>query len=482
MSVRLRPCRAPSAARQRGQAMLLTVLLLAVGISAVIYNFVAPAKESIERDRITAAALAQAKAALIGYAIGVDLSVSGPRPGDLPCPDRDNDGSSAPPDSPCTGAVLGRLPWKTLGLPDLRDGYGERLWYAVSSNFKNSPRTACSTAGAAGCLNSDTRGTITIRNRDGTVRSDGSNPDPYTPSGVIAVIIAPGAILRRQDGTLQDRSAAGQNNPINYLDVLSGTEDNAAFADGSNVDGFIAGDIRDASNNLIVNDRLLTVTYQDLMPLMERRVAKEALNCLASYANANGGRYPWAVPITNLAEPYGDVIGTRFGRIPDGPFGQTLLGAIPAIFFPALKLQCDATPAKCMATDWPNPGSPRCNFANGSWWRNWKEQVFFGVDAKYTPFLDIQANIINGIMPLLPCPACLTVNPPSPAADKRVVVMVAGKRLAPVAGGQPRSAPSDKQTTANYVEGENDWMSGPNADTFVQQKPTATFNDYLLYQ
>jgi hypothetical protein len=36
---------------------------------------------------------------------------------------------------------LGRLPWKTLGLPDLRDGDGERLWYAVSSATR-----ACSTA------------------------------------------------------------------------------------------------------------------------------------------------------------------------------------------------------------------------------------------------------------------------------------------------------------------------------------------------
>jgi hypothetical protein len=24
---------------------------------------------------------------------------------------------------------MGRLPWKTLRLPDLRDGHGERLWY-----------------------------------------------------------------------------------------------------------------------------------------------------------------------------------------------------------------------------------------------------------------------------------------------------------------------------------------------------------------
>ena len=54
--------------------------------------------------------------------------------------------------------------------------------------------------------------------------------------------------------------------------------------------------IRDAANNVIVNDRLLVITYQDLMPLLERRVAKEALNCLNLYAAdpLNKGRYPWA--------------------------------------------------------------------------------------------------------------------------------------------------------------------------------------------
>ena len=44
MSALLLPQRAPEAARQRGQAILMAVLLLAVGVIVVVYNFVTPAK------------------------------------------------------------------------------------------------------------------------------------------------------------------------------------------------------------------------------------------------------------------------------------------------------------------------------------------------------------------------------------------------------------------------------------------------------
>jgi hypothetical protein len=102
---------------QQGQAAIILLLLVGLGVIALVYGLATPAKESIERDKRTAAALAQAKEALIGFAAGIDLSAAGtPRPGDLPCPDFDNDGTA---DTPC-GAVVGRLPWQRLGLPDLR--------------------------------------------------------------------------------------------------------------------------------------------------------------------------------------------------------------------------------------------------------------------------------------------------------------------------------------------------------------------------
>ena len=480
---------------QRGQALFALLLLLTIGASAAFYTLVRPAGSAIERDKITAAALAQAKAALIGYAAGVSDFAGGERPGDLPCPDTNDSGNTGTSCGNAAGTTgqtsrIGRLPWKSLGLPDLRDGDGERLWYAVSHNFKYNNRTSCILVGQpgyfigaeAGCLNSDSRGTITIRNSAGTVIHDGTNPDPFTPSGVIAVIFAPGAVLQRQGaGAAQDRSCTGGSctaagactsspltntpkcNPVNYLDVLSGVEDNAGFTDSSATDGFINGVIRDANNNVIVNDRLITITYNDLMPVLQRRVAKEVLNCLGAYAIANNGRYPWAVPASSSS--YADLVDVRFGRIPDGS--------------PTNLLTATFGTAPTMADRWPSSGT-ECNMIRNAGWNNWKELVFYGVANAYKP--------VSGLPVGGPCDGtsatCLRVNPPSAAYDKRVVVVVAGKRLSvsayPAGNNQPRTSPADKQDPNNYLEGQNN--NTPTSNIYEQPSISASFSDFLLYQ
>jgi hypothetical protein len=494
--------------RQRGQAFLISIVLLLVGVSALIFNLATPGKVAIDKDKITADALAQAKAALIGYAAGVNISaVCGPppsfpfpncpRPGDLPCPDTNDSGGTGGSCGDAAGSNqtlrLGRLPWKSLGLPDLRDGDGERLWYAVSNNFKYNTRTICSAPGDAGCLNSDTRGTITVRNSAGTVIYNGTNPDPYTPSGVVAVIFAPGAVLQRQDtGMLQVRDCSGAGcgvtgtcnstatakcNPINYLDILSGTEDNADFIDGSSANGFINGVIRDAGGNAIVNDRLLVITYNDLMPVLQRRVATEVLNCLSDYAGTaqNNGRYPWAVPAGNYPS-FADQANTRFGRVPD-TMSATLLGLggapIPAV--------CALLPGLCMSSTWPTT----CGITLGGWWPNWKDLVFYGVADAYKPSVTATLFPLTASVPAPGgCGSCLTVDPPSPTANKKVVVVVAGKRLsvANYAAGnnQPRTTTANKQDPTYYLEGTNDNTATSN--TYEQQTISNSFSDFLLYQ
>ena len=153
----------------RRQSGVIAILILFIVAVVAISFLVSSLKSSsqTERDKVTAAALAQAKAALIGYAASVNLfgctSPSDcPRPGEIPCPDTNDDGQAEPSCGNADGTTgqitrLGRLPWKTLGLPDLRDGYGERLWYAVSNNFKKHSR--------AFPLNSDTLGTISVRDQ-----------------------------------------------------------------------------------------------------------------------------------------------------------------------------------------------------------------------------------------------------------------------------------------------------------------------------
>lgn len=495
---------------QRGAALLALIVMLVVGAAAVFYGLYSPAGPDIEKDRKTAAALAQAKAALIGYAVSVTLSnLTTPltRPGDLPCPDTNDDGSM---ESGCGNAAgttgqttrIGRLPWRNLGLPDLRDGDGERLWYAVSNNFKYNTRTGCTTPGAAGCLNSDTRGTITIRDSAGNILYDATNADPGS-SGVIAVIFSPGAVLHRQGAAAaQNRTCTGgacnaqgtcttspatntpKCNPANYLDI-SGTEDNADFADGSASNGFIHGIIRDANGNVIVNDRLMVITHQDLMPQVEKRVAAEVLNCMTGYASANNGRYPWAVPVTDVTLSFDDAVNTLFGRVPDWPLTQSRVGIVAPSDPAAALLQaaCLLTPASCMSTNWPNlcplPVNPP---PANTWWNNWKLHVFYGVADAYKPLIAYTqptptSVALGGVPSSAGCPDCLTVDPPGASADKQVVIMVSGRRLPAVAGGQPRTSTVDWQNPANYLEGGNDTHPA-----FSRQSGSTTFNDTVVYK
>src|SRR5689334_22878221 len=122
-------------ARQRGIAAIVLLALFAIIFIGVLTSALSSKSPQLDFDAKTYPVLALAREALIGYAAG---SVT---PGRLPCPDMNDDGLE---DKPCGLAgtnQLGRLPWKTLGIPDLRDGSGERLWYAVSGDFKSGPLT-----------------------------------------------------------------------------------------------------------------------------------------------------------------------------------------------------------------------------------------------------------------------------------------------------------------------------------------------------
>ncbi|MGQ2967070.1 hypothetical protein [Methylophilus sp.] len=173
------------------------------------------------------------------------------RPGDLPCPDRDNDGIA---EVNCSKTSrLGRLPWRTLGLGDIRDGSGERLWYAVSERYKNNTRVLP--------LNTDTPGSWTVRTLNGMVW------DATQGSGVVAVIIAPMQPLLRKDGWLQQRDVLSSEEARHYLD-LSGLGDNASPVEHM-AQGFVQ-----APASLSFNDVVWPVTAT----LMHRRMQQQVLS------------------------------------------------------------------------------------------------------------------------------------------------------------------------------------------------------------
>jgi type II secretory pathway pseudopilin PulG len=456
---------------QRGGAALLAIIVVAVLglILATLFIMSGRADDAGARDRVTLLALVQAKEGLIAYAVSAQPDTYAKRPGDFPCPDLDNDGDA---EITCFYANqrIGRLPWKTLRLPDLRDGHGERLWYALSTTFQRKTFNQCPTPGGPACLNSDTRGTLTVRNSGGIVVLDGSS----AAGGAIVVLLAPGPVLTRLGKTEpQDRSCAGDANlqkceqsgvctgpssarcqASNYLDIVGptvlsirgardSTEDNADFSDSDRDNGLIAGPVRDSNGNAVVNDILLAITYQDLMPLLQQRIAGEALKCLHDYANTGTGRYPWAAPVNaDFREALSDLRGERWGRLPQ-----------------VLAATKDTNTA--MNATWPADCPISMDVSKKAWWADWKDQVFFAVAPDYGP--DAAAPACSG--------GCLTVNPPSTTADKRVVVLVAGRAFATQARGV--GAPS-----SNYLEASN--ASG--GTRFERGPATSTFNDVVVFE
>jgi len=464
-----------TAGPQRGSTAIALLVAVVIALSVLLISVNSAARAGVERQRKTALALGTAHEALIAYAVSVKPDTYAKRPGDLPCPDLDNDGDA---ELTCSSASqrIGRLPWKTLRLPDLRDGDGERLWYALSTHFKRTTVNQCPVAGGPNCLNSDTGGTLTVRDSSGAVVHDGTSAF----SGAIAVVIAPGPILTRLGETKpQDRGCTGDAdartceqtdkcsgpatarcNPVNYLDVVgppvrlaSGAsnlrEDNATFSDTTSDDGFVAGPIQDRNGSPIVNDILLAVRYEELMPLVEQRVAREALKCLEDYASnpaIGRGRYPWAARVSaDYTAQLIDASGVLFGRLP-----QTLAATA-------------GDSSGSMSGSWPASCAIAADANANKWWNNWKNLVFYALAPAYGPGLGTPG-----------CGVCLAVSPSSTVQDKRVAVLVAGRQLGT---WQRRGLGAD---VMNYLEDANAAGGAPGWTSFKRGAASATFNDVVV--
>lgn len=462
---------------------LALVLALLASVALVSARPAVPA--SAARDALTQQALARARDALVAYASArpVDEVVG---PGYLPCPDLDDDGWA---ESTCgslagdTGQErrLGRLPWKTLGLPDLRDAAGERLWYAVSSKQKGLLNCAASPS----CVDMSPEsalGAITVRDAAGNLLHDGTSTSLHAPAlgGALAVVIAPGTPLRRWNEGLQHRacepgqcSPAGQClteppmrtpkcAPANYLDrspdSFSVDEDNARFVDRNdaagrilNRDGFVQGPITDGRGTW-VNDRVLSITYDDVMPAVMRRVAEEVATCLKAYGERTGhaGRTPWPVALCRAASRdaalrWADTGGIAFGRVPDTPFraSQESSGGALSGFWP--------TAAEgCKVADTTGATSSLARF---TWWSAWKRHVFYAVLGPGRPDGQSQP----------PCDSisCLVIA----SATREASALPRGHRAAVLVAGHPLRWDSFQQVRDSTADLDaRQWLEGSNAE------------------
>ena len=274
----------PGTRRQRGLTLILMLTILTLGTTYVLVQQMNALSQRLGQDRATTDVLAQAKQALIGYAAQYP-----DRPGALPCPDNDNNGwadDQQVPNTDCnqSNERVGRLPWKTLGLPDLRDSAGERLWYALSDSLRNK-----------GVVNSNSEGQLSVRN---------GLTDAITDSKVVALIIAPGAPLSGQTRALANENTAAMYLEWRNSDAESVDPQNVDFVQPHPTAKYPRGScLAAAGQEIECNDRLLLVTHQDLFSVVESMVASKIERgikpYLVTYFNQWSNAFPFPAKFAN---------------------------------------------------------------------------------------------------------------------------------------------------------------------------------------
>lgn len=306
--------------QQRGAALLIILAIIGLGAALLLVSALNKANRQIDRDKSTASALAQAKDALVGFAAsyGDTAGHASEVAGFLVCPDTDNNtltpGQADPPCGTTSVSLIGRLPWNTLGLPDLRDSTGECLWYAISGIAKDNPRLPSSTGYF---YNWDTLGQFVVEDSAGNVLA-GATPHERP----LAVVLAP----RTPIGTQTRAGAAGQcrgnTTTANYLDgtdpIYAGTAPAAGAT--STLTLATAASVANGSNN----DQGLWVTSKDIFDSVKRRSdfpafvlkellgsAKNSVSTLPAPATLNFT----ATPATESSG--GTIVGSlEIGRVP----------------------------------------------------------------------------------------------------------------------------------------------------------------------
>ena len=246
---------------QRGFVLIALIALLAMGGLYFFIRNLSPEFMQARSQQKTDEALTQAREALIGYAVQyrerqIATGTNNAMYGFLPMPDVGTSRLHPTQQNPsCTAegcamdfingafpattdTVIGRLPWRTLGIEPIRDGHGECLWYAVSANFK-------SLGIDAGLqMNWDTLSQMDVVVANGTAAMISAVASAHDRP--IAVIFAPGPPLAGQDrsnSAVDSVTECGGNYLVsNYLDPV-------VITDLGGVTNYLAGATNSASGD-----------------------------------------------------------------------------------------------------------------------------------------------------------------------------------------------------------------------------------------
>ncbi len=457
--------------RQRGAALLLMMLVVMIAATAVLVTRLNQNDLRVQQLHDAQDALAMARNAVLDYA-AVNPDLAAGFTARLPCPDIDDSGGLLEGEAhtnTCGGSgetVMGRLPWKTLGIAPPKDSANACLWYVVSGSYKDAGSST------AAMINMDTNGQLQLHGIEAGTVIAGAQPEERP----VAMIIAPMPALNGQSRAAASGAGRVCSNSVNAaefldIDTVSGISNRllSGLADGIDQLALASG------YNSAHNDRIAMLTREDIATIIAgrndfdsnmRALGLAVAACIADYAGNNPGgsndrRMPWPAPLT-LTDYHSDInyddtnVGALSGRLPDvindsnavtgNSIGQVLSG-------------CNSAAVAAWTPDML------------ARWQNWKDHFFYAVAESFAPVAPVPST----------CTACLTVNG---AGQNSAVVIFANPRLRSV--GQIRNAPptdiDTKNDPNNYVEGGNaalfPFLSG--TVDFASQAATPTFNDLLF--
>ncbi|MGJ8619841.1 MAG: hypothetical protein ACSHWN_05870 [Methylophilaceae bacterium] len=310
---------------QHGAALIIIVFILAIALTSYVLKEMNAQSIQVDHQQLVRKNLDIAKEALIAWAVA-----NKEFPGQMPYPDRGTDAGGYDGKSDCSGSnpinnqslLIGQLPMYgssgcesfsvTEGLAaEVDDGYGNRLWYAVSPNLMHN-YAPTGTQLSDPEINSETMNLATwlrVLDSDGNLVSD----------RVAVVIIAPGEALGDQSRSINATSDQ-------YLDTLQkngNTYSNSNY-DDPNEDFIMATPMNNVSDEdtsytrpYLFNDQLVYITIDELMVALEKRVAREVVARLRFYFN-NNGYFPYASrdSLNNSCQP---ADGFEYGLLPLNP-------------------------------------------------------------------------------------------------------------------------------------------------------------------
>jgi hypothetical protein len=405
--------------------MLLVVLLLAVGIGLFAYGAVSSVSLSQQQDVKIRLAFVQVRDALIGWSVARTTTVPLPnaRPGELPCPDMNNDGFE---DGMCVAGAVGRVPWKTLGIPEPKDDAGETLWYAIGGPFR-----IWSLNGTV--INSDTKGDLTVY-QDSTATT--------ITTEAVALIFAPGAPFGTQN---RDPSTTALCPTTGTTIALNLCAANYLDATGGANNATTAGPYVSAQRSDTFNDRLLVITTAELMPMVEQRVARELRTALIAYRDNSGcGCYPWSYTSSCRCYPWADIsdgtsnTGLNRGRVPTAALPEAWgSGTIPYL--------------------------PGRDTGTAGWFVNndWRKVIYYAIGKN---FLEADAGNVKGGA----CTSCIDADLTfDGASGNQVVLIMPGP--AGVSGAHA-TWPTDYFEDGENNDASNDWYVSPSSTAYARDR------------